>query len=380
MPKKSIGNPVWSEKRKHWRMSAQKNGIRRDFYSSNPSRKMGPAECRKKAEAWLHRLENPSDIYFEEAWNEYLEYYEAKYKLTSLSTLESRAKAHLLPALKNRKLVTIQKTDWQNIIFRAFEHESKSKATLKGLATTIRTFCKWASTKGYMRDTDVPIYFAYPTEKLSREKKILQPDELAALLSPEEEESNWYINAFRFLALTGLRRGELCALQLKRDYDKDSITIRESISHEGYLTDGKTKDAHRTIYLGDLAKDIIHKHEMQLMKIGKRNRTYLFCNEYGQRISPRVLRNNWQEWREAHGIDITLHELRHTFISYSRLKTGISLDELKRIYGHSAGMNTDKVYVHSIDESPEERRKKLEADMSNARKIDQTIEKLIESI
>ncbi|MDO5016568.1 MAG: tyrosine-type recombinase/integrase [Eubacteriales bacterium] len=378
MTKSVIGEPRWNEKRKHWRVSVQREGKRKDFYSSNPSRRAGPAECKRKAQAWIESLEAPSDIYFSDAWEEYLDYYGQKYKITSLKEIEARGKAHLLPAFTHKKLAAITKSDWQNVIFTAYENGARSKATLKGTATTIRTFCKWASTKGYIADSDVPIYFAYPTEKLSKEKKILQPEEFAMLFAPEEDDSNWYINAFRFFPVSGVRRGELCALQRKRDFDGEKITIRESISHQGYITNGKTPDSNRTLYLGYLAKECIHMLEFQLMAAGIRDRKYLFCDQHGQRISPRVLRNEWQKWREAHGIDITLHELRHTYISYSRLKTDISLDDLKRLYGHSKGMDTDKVYVHEINASPEELIERREKDRKNAQTIDTTIKKLIE--
>lgn len=98
----------------------------------------------------------------------------------------------------------------------------------------------------------------------------------------------------------------------------------------------------------------------------------LFCDEDGRRISPRVLRNHWQTWREAHGIDLTLHELRHTFISYSRLKTDISLEDLKELYGHAKAMDTDGTYVHEIKKSPEEVRAHQEKIKNEAFIIDST--------
>lgn len=372
MAKDVIGEPKWVEKRKHWRLPIQKDGERKEFYSSNPSRKMGPAECRKKAKTWLDSLDLVSNIYFVEAWEEYLDYYGKKYKITSLEQIEGKGKAHLIPRFEHTKLAEISKVDWQNVILDAYENGAKSKLTLKSIAATIRSFCKWASTRGYLYDKDVPLYFAYPTEKTGRKKQVLQPEEFAALLSDTEDDSNWYINCFRFLALTGLRRGELCALQLKRDYFGDYIVIRESISHKGYVTDGKTADAQRSVYLGDLAKEAIHKHELQLLASGRRNRMYLFCNPAGQRISPRVLRGNWEKWRSKHGLIITLHELRHTYITYSS-QTDISLDDLKETYGHSANMDTDKVYVHAIKESAAEAQARIKAGRDNAQKIDHAI-------
>lgn len=163
---------------------------------------------------------------------------------------------------------------------------------------------------------------------------------------------------FRFILLTGLRRGEFCALQEARDREGDRITIRESIAHEGVVTDGKTKNAARDIYLADDALAQIEQHH--IMRRSKRHVSvirskYLFCSPDGGRVEPRHLRNVWQRWREANDIDITLHELRHTYITYTRTRTSIELADLKEIYGHSAKMDTDATYVHNIELTPEER-------------------------
>lgn len=186
---------------------------------------------------------------------------------------------------------------------------------------------------------------------------------------------------WRFLTLTGLRRGELCALQKVRDYNQETgmITVRESVSHEGLLTDGKTENAERTIYLADLARAQLEAHRKAQIEAGMNpdETTYLFTDGDGRRISPRFLRNHWQTWREAHGIDLTLHELRHTFISYSRLKTEISLDDLKHLYGHAKTMDTDRTYVHAIEKSPEEVKAEREKTKTEAVIIDSTFLKLI---
>lgn len=379
MGKREVGAPVWVEKEKRWRLSKQNEGKRKVFYSSDPSPRKGPAECRRKAQEWLDSFDliNNGKITFGEAWGEYMAFYERKYKITSYLQIEGRGKAHLLPAFKFVPLNRIKKSDWQQVIMDAYEGGAKSVRSLKGIVSTIKTFTRWAATRGYIDDHDVPLYFAYPTDKLSRTKKILQPKDFKLLLSPDQDDADWYINAWRFLAVTGLRRGELCALQLKRDYDGQSITIRESVSHDLVTTDGKTPQAQRTIILSQTAKDVIRKHELQLMKAGHRKRYYLFTDPAGRRISPRTLRNHWQTWRELHSIDVTLHELRHTYISYSRLKTEIPLEELQQLYGHSKNMDTDRTYVHSIEESVEERRKRIEQEEKNVSQIDKVIQNLL---
>ena len=43
---------AWDEKRGHWRISVQKDGERKNFYSSTPGR-TGQREANKKADRWL---------------------------------------------------------------------------------------------------------------------------------------------------------------------------------------------------------------------------------------------------------------------------------------------------------------------------------------
>lgn len=44
--------PRWLPKRRLWQMDAQYKGNRKSFYSSDSSKKTGPAECRRKWQAW----------------------------------------------------------------------------------------------------------------------------------------------------------------------------------------------------------------------------------------------------------------------------------------------------------------------------------------
>ncbi len=344
-----LGIPKWNEKRKEWRLGVRDRGCRTTVTSKKESERAGKAECYRKAYAWIDAYDAPENKRFIDAWEEFIDWYTLKNKITSAKQIERRGKAHLVPAFKGHKVAKITKREWQAVIDNAFANGAKSIVTLKGIATTITTFCKWCASRGYLRDIDVPLYFSYPIAATTKPKKILQPDQMRLLFSEEVEDENFYIFCFRFLAVTGLRRGELCALQNTRDFDGEYITINESISHDFDITDGKTNAAERRMMLTDIALEQIERHQRRAGK-GR----YLFCNEEGRMISPRVLGNHWRKWRALHDIDVTLHELRHTFISYSRLKTTLDLESLKQIYGHSENMDTDKVYVHGIIKTPEE--------------------------
>lgn len=358
----------------NYRLDVMHKGKRRTFYSSATPARKAKNECRRKALEWLEYLESGAEdfnISFADAWKLFLNDYYNKNKETSARQIESRGKAHLVERFKHTKLRDITKTDWQKVITSAYRNKARSYKTLSGIATTITTFCKWAAAHGYISDTNVPLYFDFPTRKTIKQKSILQPEQLSLLFS---DDSTPYIHAFRFLALTGLRRGEFCALQTARDYDGSSIYIHESISHEEIITSGKTAQANRRIFLMELAKEQITAHRAIFTQPSK----YLFPDKSGGYIKPRHLSNMWRKWARSNGMYISLHELRHTFISYSRLKSDITLEELKHLYGHSKGMNTDATYVHAIDMTLEEKREWIKKQLENAEHLDSVFNALME--
>lgn len=364
--------PRWIARRKHWRYDVQRDGERKTFYSSDPRSRSGPAECRRKAKEYFSSRKVKAMPPLAVAWSEYAEDYKKRNRITSYNQLQSRYKAHLSKYAKHR-LADIKKADWQQLIDDAHENGAKSVRTLRGIATTIRTFCKFCAAKGYLPDADVPLYFHFPAGAKPGAKRALEPHEIKKLFK-DDPRFTWWLPMFRFIVLTGLRRGEFCALQTERDLAQDKLSIRESISHDGIKTAGKTSAAQRTIYLTADAAAQIETHRRQRLETGSlmvAGSRYLFCDVDGSRVAPRRLRNVWQEWREAHGISITLHELRHTFITYSRTKTAIELDDLKEIYGHSPKMDTDGIYVHetkldSAEQAKIEARRRLQSEQIGA--------------
>lgn len=380
MPRKIVtGTPKWNEERQCWELQVRKGRSRRWFRSSEPGKRKGPAEVLQKAQAWLDSIDpiEGGQRKFEEVWEEFLDYYATKNKPTTTYSVRCRGRYWLLPRLQYKKLESITKLDWQNIL-SDMAVQGKSPNYMQTMACNIRSFCRWCATKGYMADAEVPRYFDIPKAKKA-EKKILQPEQLAVLFAPEEDHSDWYIDAFRFLAVTGLRRGEICALKYERDFDGESVTIRESVSTGGpVVSSPKSEYSKRRIFIGSLAIEQIKMHRKKLKKIGKPNAEYLFCSPCGCRMHPHNLYRHWREWCSNHGMDFSIHELRHSYISYSRLKTNIKIEDLKSLYGHAPSMDTDGVYVHEIDKSPEEKRAEIEKKKEEVSKIDSALALIID--
>lgn len=334
-----INEAAWLDKYNRWQIKVQKEGVRKTFTSSTPGKK-GKIECEKKADKWLEKGTLNSNIRFWTAYKAYLE--EAK-TLTSMSNyknLDCLGRVWLKPELEHRKLNSITCQMWQNCINAAYK-AGRSKKTLKNIRGTISNFRKYAKKCGYelLPNEDLTI----PKNAVSKEKHILQPDDLRKLFNPEYDD-NFYIHAFRFFVLTGLRRGELCALS--KENIKDGIVhITQSLNYLGEITSGKTSNANRYFAITPLQQKCLDAQKDKLKKLGIIS-PYVFCGKSGKMINSNYLFKKWKEFSVPIGINCTLHELRHTFISINQSTVPEAL--LKRVVGHSKTMDTLGIYGHVV--------------------------------
>ena len=94
---------------------------------------------------------------------------------------------------------------------------------------------------------------------LKRKSVPLQPNDLKKLFSVDTAlyrrqcVKDWYIHAYRFIVVTGIRPGELADLQNKRDLDGKYCTIWDFINVHSKLTKGKSDRARRTFVLPERA-------------------------------------------------------------------------------------------------------------------------------
>lgn len=71
----------WDENRHYWKVSIQRGGVRKYFYSNEPGKK-GKRIAEAKAAEWLEGG-GGADPYIQEAWNSYLSYRRPKISYTT---------------------------------------------------------------------------------------------------------------------------------------------------------------------------------------------------------------------------------------------------------------------------------------------------------
>ena len=341
-----ISTAKWSDKHSRWQVNVQRDGVRRSFYSLKPGRQ-GQRECNGKADRWLDENLVSGHTKVDMLYGVWLEDVKQVHSTGYHCNLESLGRNWILPELGGKRIENITEIDLQRVINRAYAAK-KSKQTLRGLRAVLMTFLKYArqSRASNLRPETLKV----PDDAPVKNKKILQPKDIS-LLFGEQKFDHWFVNAYRFYVASGLRRGELIAIQPDRDIIGNTLSLKESVNRFREITEGKNKNAQRTFVLDGILQGII-RDQKELLKKNNIKTQYLFVNTFGARIHPATLYSNWGKYCARLGIQKTsLHELRHTFISLCK---EVPLELLKGQVGHSLTMDTFRQYGHEVDGEKEQ--------------------------
>lgn len=341
-------NPRWVEDRKLWRVSIQKNGVRKTFSSAVP-RSEGKKIVRQKAIEWLENGDNDKNERFSIVYPRFLQfYYEKSGNNTSYRRYISFGNNHLLPVLGKYPVGSITLDQWQNCITNATPKDGRTKAlskkTLGAIRECISAFMKWAKPRKYI-DEDLSSELFIPKTAAIKGKDILQLADVERWF--QEPTGLWYEKALMFQLLIGCRPGECLGLQ-RNDYDprKHIITIRRSINNRGEITPGKNKNARRTIELTGTPLRLL---EEQLERTKDLRSDWIFCGKLGQKPSPRKYYQTMTRIAEARDLPkISPYCLRHTFLSL--VEGYLPQRAMKAIVGHSEATDTHALYgEHEVD-------------------------------
>ena len=345
---KRSAEAIWNEKQQRWIIKVQKNGVRKSFASSTKGRK-GKHEAENKADTWLEK--GTVDMRFPAAWEAFLADKREHTGTSNSRQIEFYGRKYILPTIGSLKLSMLSPALWQKCIDVPYK-QGLSRRTCTNVRATINTFVKFCRRNRWdieqLEDGDLIVKKDAPVGV----RQILQPQDIATLFTEDTycgtghyPRPAHYIHAWRFLTVTGLRRGELCGLR-HEDIEGDIVHIQRSINEQLEETRGKNDNANRWFILPGLAKNILADQAAMQKRLGIIS-PWVFPDENGDRTDPRRLYGKWRTYKTQHGIQSTLHELRHTFVSV--VKNELPLPQLKAIVGHSDSMDTFGVYGHEVD-------------------------------
>ena len=335
----------WDEKNQRWRISVQRDGKRKSFYSSTPKR-AGKAEAERKADDWIKFGDPEREVLFDELAESYL----AHLRTANGTAHKTREKSTIdlyLP-WQGRKVSSLSILDYQDAIDACVEGREKplSARTCGHIRSTIKALYTHAR-KANIKMVE-PFGLTIPRGATKGKRKILSKDDLKKLFNDD----SYFAPMFQFIILTGLRPGEVCGLQ-NGDLKGNTLTIQRARNVAGEMTTGKNANARRSISLPQGAMSAIKTHRRK-RKVSQ----WLFCSKNGAQLDERALYSAWRRLETKLGIDhVSLYELRHTMISL--MKDDLPLPILKQVVGHSGSMDTLGVYGHEVDGEMDEAAKMI---------------------
>ena len=191
--------------------------------------------------------------------------------------------------------------------------------------------------------------------KISKRYKIapLTREEVALLVHTAKERLPRYYSLILCAVRTGLRMGELLALQWQDiDWHGRFIEVRRNYTHF-QITTPKSGESRRVDMSQELTRTLKDLHTERQIDAAAQGWSemppWVFCSEVGGLLHPHNIRDRvfYGLLRKAGLRQIRFHDLRHTFASLL-LQNGESLLYVRDQLGHSSIQITADIYGHLI--------------------------------
>lgn len=224
-----------------------------------------------------------------------------------------------------------------------------SSKTVSDIFTLLRQSLRYAHSHGLspscsFENIMIPKKAARPVRALSHAEE----KALVSVLLAEFDRSKMGV----FLCLyTGIRLGELCALQWRHiSFAENTVSIERTMQRiqtvadagsktEITVTDPKSSSAVRTIPLPGFVADAIRR-------FSSLPEAYILSENSNSFVEPRTMQNRFKAYIRTAGIEnVNFHVLRHTFATRC-IEAAFDVKTLSEILGHSSVKITLDRYVH----------------------------------
>jgi len=297
---------------------------------------------KKEAAAWernfLERQQGNPDMTFQTLCALYMEDITMHLKESTVDGKEHRIRNHILPYFGDKRVNEIKPADirkWQGIIIEK-ELSPTYQRLLNGNLNTIFNFAK--RYYGLIANPCAPVK-TIGKAKAGRMEFWTQSELVAFLDYTKDTETKL---AFQILFYTGLRFGEMLALNPNADIDLENGALTVSKTHhrkrgKDIITSPKTDNGNRVVMLPSFLVELIGDYMSHIYDIQSRERLFLFSRNKLRRAMERGCRQS--------GVKrIRLHDIRHSHVSMLiemgfspwliAERIGDTVDMVNSIYGH----------------------------------------------
>ncbi len=263
---------------------------------------------------------------------------------TNMATLE-RIKKHKFANIPIKK---VTKEQIENFLEK---ERVKSNSVIKKDYRMLKYVYEYASHQLYIANN-----FFEGINRIEKPKSIKEDKDIVALTLTEQKKLEDYLemhpckykNIILLCLYTGIRIGELLALNYKEDIDLDNkiIFINKTLTKDKkkniIIGPTKTKNGKRTIQINELIEPILND---SLSKVMKNSNNVLFCQENGQLYADNTVNSAFKRICKNAGITkaVNTHMLRHTFATRC-IEAGVGTAVLQKLMGHADISTTINTY------------------------------------
>ncbi|MDR2832579.1 MAG: site-specific integrase [Streptococcaceae bacterium] len=312
--------------------------------------------------AILEKKKKESDITFRELYEEWFPIYQKQVKHSTWADMPE-LKKHIDTYIDGDTLVKNIDVDLvDKLIHSMYTFGKYSFNYTKKTKSRLSKILEYAKAKKYIERNpvrEVSVVQKNEDKEKSKKKldeKYLEPEEIDKLLTNLSNNSRRKLPFLvaDFLLMTGLRFGELQALQYKHFdgktiYVKGTLDTRYSSIEEAQVTTTKNISSTREVDLPDKAVMILNQLKFDReITFGKASeKDFIFVNANGQHFGLNNFNRILQKTAQEEGIDKDLksHVLRHTHIS-TLAEMNIPIKAIMARVGHADASTTLEIYNH----------------------------------
>lgn len=300
---------------------------------------------------------NPSQKTKYEYWlNEWLSLKKLKIKESTYIRYRNSIQNHINPQLGKYPIEKISTALMETFISHLATNGNLngngglSSKTISDILVIVKESFRYAQAHGVVTICN---FDNIGVKKVPHEMRVLNCAETQRLIHELLKEPDLYKIGVFISLFTGIRIGELCALQWKNISITDrTIKIEQTMQRlqsnnpndirktRIIITEPKSFASVRIIPLPEFVVDLIKPYQ-------KNAGAYLLSGEAKRYVEPRTMQNRFKGYLLTCSIeDANFHSLRHTFATRC-IESGFDVKTLSEILGHSSVKITLDKYVHS---------------------------------
>lgn len=297
-------------------------------------------------------------------------YKEKSVREVTKKTYISLYKNHVSPYLGHKKISTIVKSDIQLVIDRAYEKGCQETHQGKIRSMLVAVFNRAIDDDMILKNPAKGVELRSTNSIGYKKEKVLTVEEQELFL--EYSRNTFFENMFNVALNTGLRPGELFALQKKDiNFEESYITVEKTLNYIKLEGDGKrtfhigppkTRQSYRKVPINSVCREYLKRQfeqkEVIDKKYPKKQNNFLFITrknepmysaKYTYEIAKIIKRINFVRPCEKEMAIFTGHALRHTFATRC-FEKGIDPKVVQSYLGHASLKMTMDLYTHVTDE------------------------------